>query len=355
MINDSHVRLLILKYVTASLSDMEAMELAVWVSASSGNAEEFRREVEALTHQVGSSLDAAEFWSRFKERNAQEFQGIRKRRLRRRWVYSSLAAIAACFAAVVLILDGKNAVQPKIAEPVSRQVVAEPVEIVPLTSVDTDESSRTVYVAGVGELCRAVLPDGTRIVLNSGSRLSLSRSFNKTVREVELDGEAFFDVAKDSLKLFVIRCGNESYIVRGTSFNINSYSEDGYSVATLHEGALEVRVKSDIINLEPGEEVRVDDNVSSISKHKVNVENSTNWMNTGKLVFEDTPLRQVANRLARKYQVEITVRPEIENILYTGQNDDESIDEMLRLLEITAPLPITVTGTETGKYHISKK
>lgn len=354
MINDSHIRLLILKYVTASLSDIEALELAKWVSESSENADEYKKEIETLTRQMSSSSDAVEFWNTFKERNAKELNVIRKRRLHKRWIFSTAAALAMCVGIASLFLaDWSGGRQ----EPVQAQLypsVTEPVAEVSPAVIKSDDD-RTLYAAGTGEITRAVLPDGTKIILNSDSRLSLSRSFNKTVREVELDGEAFFDVAKDSTRLFIIRCGSRSYIVRGTSFNINSYSEDGYSVATLHEGALEVRVKSDIINLEPGEELRVDDNVSSISKHRVNVENSTNWINTGKLVFEDTPLRQVANRLSRKYQVEITVRPEIENILYTGQNDDESIDEMLRLLEITAPLPITVTGTETGKYHISKK
>jgi ferric-dicitrate binding protein FerR (iron transport regulator) len=206
----------------------------------------------------------------------------------------------------------------------------------------------------LGEISKIVLSDGTKVVLNSNSKLTLSPSFNRNAREVELDGEAFFDVAKDSSKLFIIRCGAESYIVRGTSFNITSYSSDRYSVATLHEGALEARVNSDIINLVPGEQLRVDENTSTLSKHKVNVEHSTDWITTSRLVFEDTPLRQVANRLARKYQVSINVQPELGNILYTGKNDDETVEEVLRLLEITAPVPLSIKNVN-GNYCISKK
>lgn len=352
MIKDSYISLLVMKYVTGTLTNAEAVKLARWVSESSENKRLFKEEIQMVSSQGNSSADAAEFWSVFKDENVKEFEGIKKRKTLRRWgFWAGAASIAAIIISVVLMWPGETPVADgeagcQIANMSDTQVKL----AVPGKAIRT----QTVYTAHSGEISKVVLPDGTKVILNSDSKLTLSASFNKNAREVELDGEAFFDVAKDSSRLFIIRCSAESYIVRGTSFNITSYSSDGYSVATLHEGALEARVNSDIINLVPGEELRVDENTSTLSKHKVKVENSTNWITTSRLVFEDTPLRQVANRLARKYQVTIDVHPELGNILYTGVNDDETIEEVLRLLEITSPVPLSFSNVN-GNYYISKK
>ena len=351
MIKDSYISLLIMKYVTGTLTDVEAVKLARWVSESSENKRLFKEEIQYVSTQGSSSVDAAEFWTMFKNANAKEFEGIKKRNaLRWRGFWAGAASIAAILVIALLLWPKEVLVAERT---VNQQVAHTPASDIHVVSPSQKLGTQTVYAAKSGEISKIVLPDGTKVVLNSDSRLTLSSSFNKNAREVELDGEAFFDVAKDSSRLFIIRCAAESYIVRGTSFNITSYSSDGYSVATLHEGALEARVNSDIINLIPGEELRIDEKASTLSKHKVNVENSTNWISTSRLVFEDTPLRQVANRLARKYRVTIDVQPELGNILYTDVNDDETIEEVLRLLEITAPVPLSVRNIN-GNYYISK-
>lgn len=352
MIKDSYISLLIMKYLNGTLSDAEAVKLAMWVSESSENKRQFKEEIQQVSAQGCSSADAAEFWTAFKDGKAKEFEGIKKRKTLRRWgLWAGVASIAAAVVAVLLLWPKESFVTEVMTSP---QIAHMPDTHVHVVSSSQKSRTQTVYVSRAGEISRIVLSDGTKVILNSDSKLTLSASFNRNAREVELDGEAFFDVAMDSTRLFVIRCGAESYIVRGTSFNITSYSSDGYSVTTLHEGALEARVNADIIKLVPGEELRVDENASTLSKHKVNVENSTNWITTSRLVFDDTPLRQVANRLSRKYQVTINVQPELGNILYTGVNDDETIEEVLRLLEITSPVPLSFSNIN-GNYYISKK
>ena len=107
------------------------------------------------------------------------------------------------------------------------------------------------------------------------------------------------------------------------------------------------------VKLEPGEELRVDEIQSSISKQKVSVQNSTNWINSDIMIFEDTPLRQVVNCLSRRYGVRIHVQGEICNIKYTGKNSGRNIGDVFRLLEVTSPVPISVTEYE-GEYYISR-
>ena len=354
MITDTHIRLLILKFMTGELSDAEAAGLAAWVSASKENAEAYRLEVEALSAQTDVSKDIDRFWNRVQAGNRDKF--AKKRPARR--LYLLAVAAASCAALVIGIAAWRLSVSGAGPSPVVAEVSAAEGDTLSrapeaeVTAGRTD-SGRMCYATGRNEKRRVTLPDGTRIVLNESSSLTLSDSFNECAREVTLNGEAFFDVAKDSTRLFIIRCGRESYIVRGTSFNINAYSEDSYSVTTLHEGSLEARINSDIIKLEPGEELRVDEIQSSISKQKVSVQNSTNWINSDIMIFEDTPLRQVVNCLSRRYGVRIHVQGEICNIKYTGKNSGRNIGDVFRLLEVTSPVPISVTEYE-GEYYISR-
>ncbi len=212
----------------------------------------------------------------------------------------------------------------------------------------------SVHKTSNNEIRKVVLPDGTSVVLNSNTRLTLSSCFNRSERRVKLDGEAFFDVASDSLKRFVVTCGNNEYEVKGTSFNIISYSADHSSVVTLHSGRLDARVKDNLIVLQPGEELRIDNSVNMIAKHEVDISNSTSWMQDGRLRFSKTPLKFVSSRIAHRYNVKINVHSSVENILYDGQIDKESLDEALRLLSITALVPLSITEFD-GEYYISKR
>ncbi len=354
MITDAHIRLLILKFVTEELSEREAAELAAWVSASKENTEAYRRELEALSTQTDVSNDIDRFWNRVQVGNRDKFS---KKRPARRLYLFALAA-ASCAALVIGIAAWRLSGSGTEPAPVVAELPAAEGDTLSRTPAADAAPERTgggrmCYVTGRSEKRRVTLPDGTKIVLNESSSLTLSDSFNECAREVTLNGEAFFDVAKDSTRLFIIRCGRESYIVRGTSFNINAYSDDAYSVTTLHEGSLEARINSDIIKLQPGEELRVDEMQSSISKQKVSVQNSTNWINSDIMIFEDTPLRQVVNCLSRRYGVRIHVQSEICNIKYTGKNSGRDILDVFRLLEVTSPIPIAVTEYE-GEYYISK-
>lgn len=353
MITDAHIRLLILKFMTGEISESEAAELAAWVSDSEANAEAYRREVEALGAQTDVSKDIDRFWNRVQTGNRDKFATGRP--VRRLYLFA--LAAASCVALVVGIttwrLSGGGAepspatVAVSAAEDTLNRNAA--VDVAP----ERAEGGRICHATGRNEKKRVTLPDGTKIVLNESSSLTLSESFNECAREVELNGEAFFDVAKDPTRLFIIHCGKESYIVRGTSFNITAYSDDAYSVTTLHEGSLEARINSDIIKLDPGEELRVDAERSSVSKQKVDVHNSTNWINSDIMIFEDTPLRQVVNRLSRRYGVKINLQPEISGIKYTGKNSGRNISDVFRLLEVTSPVPIAVTEYE-GEYYISR-
>ena len=198
------------------------------------------------------------------------------------------------------------------------------------------------------------LADGSRIVLNRGASLTVRPDFGKGRRDVELDGEAWFDVTRDPSRPFRIHCGKETYVVRGTTFNILSWASDGYSVVTLHSGSLEAHVREDRILLKPGDELTVDHASEEVARRHVDVSGSTRWMESGTLVFHDVSLRQVALRISHRYGVRINVHASVEHIRYDGQIDDESLDTALYLLSVSSPVPLSVTEFD-GEYYISKK
>jgi len=183
MIKDSYVCLLIMKYVTGTLTNAEAVKLAKWVSVSSENKKLFKDEIQKVSSLGNSSADAAEFWSVFKERNIKEFEGIKKRKtLSRRGILAGAVSIAAVMMTAVLLWSGKSsATDGEVEHPVAN--VSEETQIqvaVPSKAIRT----QTVYTAKAGEISRVVLPDGTKVILNSDSKLTLSATFNKNAREV---------------------------------------------------------------------------------------------------------------------------------------------------------------------------
>ena len=134
-----------------------------------------------------------------------------------------------------------------------------PVAVV--NEINTAEGSRT----------HLTLPDGTKVWLNAGSHLSYGKTYNAATREVNLTGEAFFDVARNSQKPFLIHTARIDIQVLGTSFNVKSYPTDRTTEATLIRGSIEVSIKdrpSEKIILRPNEKLVIANDDSSL--HRIN-------------------------------------------------------------------------------------
>ncbi len=102
--------------------------------------------------------------------------------------------------------------------------------------------SRNEVSTQPGSHSKVVLPDGSRVWLNAQSRLEYDKNFDQGIREVVLEGEAYFDVEKDPARPFIIHTNNADIKVLGTTFNLKSYKKDGYTEASLIEGQIEVSV-----------------------------------------------------------------------------------------------------------------
>ena len=138
----------------------------------------------------------------------------------------------------------------------------------------------------------------------------------------------------------------------GTSFNLQSYARENFAVVTLHTGCLQAQVRKDVIILDPNEELQIDASTNTISKREVRVDDSIGWIE-GRLVFSGHPLKDVANKLSRYYQVKINIHDEIANLQYTGMVDRETLPEALRMISATSPVKLSITNID-GEYFLSR-
>lgn len=192
----------------------------------------------------------------------------------------------------------------------------------------------TLYVPA-GQRAQLTLQDGTQVWLNAQSTLSYPSNFSKKSREVEVIGEAFFDVTKDTKRPFIVSTQYIDMQVLGTQFNVYSYPETGYIQTDLVEGSLMVYGKQTPqtnVTLKPNEQVIVKDGKMFIGK----IENSDyfRWKE-GIYTFENERLLDIIEKLQLYYDVKIIVKdPEIFNVRYTGKfRQRDGIDEILRIIQ----------------------
>lgn len=181
-----------------------------------------------------------------------------------------------------------------------------------------------------GKRFQLLLADGTRVHLNAGSSLRYPISFfEENKREVYLEGEAFFDVATDSTKRFIVKTGDIEVEVFGTQFNINSYHKQGEIVTTLMEGSVSVKNANNQIFMVPNEQTIFRKVNGEMQKRLVEVNRFTAWIN-GEIVFTSTPFNEILNVLERKYDVKIINKiPDLNNQQFTARFTDEDVEQIM--------------------------
>lgn len=178
------------------------------------------------------------------------------------------------------------------------------------------------------------LPDGSKVWLNSVSSLRFPAIFNGEERNVELKGEAYFEVAKNKEKPFVVKTNDMNVIVTGTEFNVMAYSDENYSATTLVEGSVHVSSPNSDIVLKPGEQV-VSNEGAKLKKSLADVELNIAWKN-GLFQFNDSDMRTVMNQISRWYDVSIEYKGGVPEKHFGGYISRESkLSQVLKMLELS--------------------
>ena len=306
---------ILIRYINGMLTEEEAAEVKNWRAASLEN-EKLLEQV-YFTAQVASRLKVMrtvnpdEALSRFKSRIHKK-----EKRLALRQVLGVIQRAAAVLFIPVFLLSAYLFIQ------------------------QGQGNVRTLAVrTNPGVVSAFDLPDGSKVWLNAGSSLKYPTQFNDKQRVVSMQGEAYFEVESDKEHPFIVKTKQLTVEATGTAFNVNAYAPDHVAAVTLVKGKVAVTLdQKKTISLSPGE--KIDYNLAT-SLYNVNKTNTYKWCSwkDGILIFRDDPLEYVFKRLGQTYNVEFILKDaELGKYSYKATFEGESLNEILRLLEMSAPI-----------------
>lgn len=191
---------------------------------------------------------------------------------------------------------------------------------------------------------RTELPDGSMVWLNVNSSMTYPMEFKNGCREVELRGEAYFDVDADKDRPFVVKALGVEVVATGTQFNVNAYT---HPTVTLVKGAVSVGVSSvgGDFKLVPGDRFDISGDSVMLS-HNNDVERWCCWRD-GRIIFDDDLMSDVFERLEQIYNVKFTIlAPDIVSTRFHASFAGENINDILRLIEYSAPIRFEVKETD---------
>lgn len=199
-------------------------------------------------------------------------------------------------------------------------------------------------VSPPGTLSKIKLTDGTEVWLNSKSSLKYPVVFSKGKREVFLSGEAYFEVRSDARNPFVVKTGDVDIKATGTAFNVEAFDTERITAITLAEGKVGVKIGGKKnIDIRPEQRMIYDKQQNT---YRIEAVNSYKWLawKDGILMFRDDPLEYVFKRIGLAYNVLIEVEDkELGSHPYRATFEDESLNEILNLLELSAPIKYMYT------------
>lgn len=233
-------------------------------------------------------------------------------------------------------------------------------------------------IAGQGTRTKLLLPDGTQVWLNAGSKLHYKDDFGRLSREVELEGEAYFDVVKDAQHPFIVHASDLNIRVLGTAFTVRSYPQDPTIEATLLRGLIEVyrqdNPNAPRVMLKPNEKLVFNKHLApstprldvltrkgvaippdiSVTMIAGNIPDSakeeTAWM-YNRLVFNGDSFKELADKMERWYNVRIVFKDEaLYNYRFAGAFAKESIQEAMAALQFTASFRYEINNDEIKLY-----
>ncbi len=239
------------------------------------------------------------------------------------------------------------------------------------TALPSKTPSISSVVTRYGNKSRVSLPDGSQVWLNAGSRLDYNNNnFNQSGREVELTGEAYFDIIHDVARPFIVKSGNMRIRVLGTTFNVKAYPEENNMETSLIKGSVEITIRDrpdDIYILKPNEKLVVstegtarkpegnnygksllNEESDMVTLRKVDYKPAeklfmeTAWVDN-KLVFQSEKFGVLALRMERWYGVRIEFRNRLrEELMFTGIFTSENIQQALTAMSVVHPFKFSM-------------
>jgi len=307
---------LIIDYAEKRISDRGLAELREWVEQSPENLSQFRNTLKVLesAKQYFKKEPAPQrVWDAIEHQiqNSQQSHPIINPATPYTWM--AYAAIVLLVSAIVLFFH-ENLFQARPTNPV-------------FTEIRNPNGKRS----------RVTLPDGSVIFLNAASMIKYEKSFDAAVREVYLEGEAFFDVEHDQSRPFIVKSGTVNTTVLGTSFNIRAFKDDGKVAVTVQSGKVGVTLSRDgsqkfLQYLLPGQQLDINAVNGDYSFNTLNASNAAAWKDS-KIVFDNKPLDEIALTLERWYNIKVELsHPQHSTSGYTAKFDNLPLNQVMDIL-----------------------
>lgn len=200
-----------------------------------------------------------------------------------------------------------------------------------------------------GERKKLILPDGTRLMLNSCSRVRYPKSFTGEERKIELEGEGYFQVYRNEKQPFIVSTHRFNVRVLGTSFDVKSYSSDEVISVEVESGKVQVDLPEAMMRLQAKEHILI--NTTSGEYNKRREERPVAVWQKGGLRFNSTPVRDVAKELERMYNCRITFAKgqEFKNLI-SGEHDNKSLEAVLQSMEYTSGIRYKKENNQVTLY-----
>ena len=324
---NTHIEDLIVTHLSGNLDEVSLQELQDWISASAKNRDYFVHQQEiwfaAICAKEESAYNEEEAFVKFQNK-VKNAESPKRKTIRLNKILSRAAMIVSFLAiSYVSYWQGGKRVKNQLG------------------NVMTVE-------APLGAKAKLFLPDGTLVWLNAGSKLSYSQDFGMVSRNVELMGEAYFEVTKNKEIPFNVKSKELNVQVLGTKFNFRNYADDSEVMVALLEGKVSFAnqlKKAPIRYLAPDEKVVLDKKSGIAVISSIKASNTSVWT-SGYLFFDEELLLNITKNLERNYKVKIDITNEsLKNYRFYGNfiQREQTIREVLDIL------------AGTGKIHYAFK
>lgn len=320
---------LIAKSLTDQLGEAEANLLEEWKSFSKENLQEYN-DIVSLWLQSGSLKLPEPINLASSRRLIFQKTGIHSHKTR--WISwathaAAVLVLSLIFSGIYSYLHRNNAnISADLPTPVYQEIKA-----------------------AYGTQSKVELADGTKVYLNSGSKLVFPLTFNnQEQRNVTLIGEGYFEVTKNKEQPFVVKANQLNIRVLGTKFNVEAYDDNSSVSVALVEGSVELLDNSGKyaitpMTLEPNQVATLDAVNQTLTKtDAADLNKYTAWIN-GRIVFFGDPIQTVVKKLSKWYNVDIIISDKrLENYRFTGTFINESVEHVLNVLSMTSQMTYVV-------------
>ena len=220
------------------------------------------------------------------------------------------------------------------------------------SQISNNQIRDIIVTTGMGEHSHVTLPDGTILTLNAQTTVRYNLADGK--RQVSIDGEAFFEVARDPEHPFVVSANGMTVTCLGTSFDVRNYSDESTASVVLRDGKVRVNACDADLTMEPGSRVLMDRQTFALSKHTVTPSDYTAWLN-GEIKFNNQTLEEIAAELSRNYNIDLVITSdELRQERFNGYLGRSSLRNILDVLCLASDMSYHVDN-DTMVYIYPRK